>query len=90
MLERKGLKSRSDHLVIIYRIIGENPPQLITMYTYLGICSFSEKTIKTYVKLEISVVCREFIAFKYIFIFFQNKLWMIIYICTSEVLKTHV
>ena len=32
MLERKKLKSRSDHLVIIYRIIGENPPKLITMY----------------------------------------------------------
>ena len=39
-----------------------------------------------------SVVCREFLAFKYLFIvfFFSKQIrWLfIIYICTSEILKT--
>ena len=35
---------------------------------------FSKKTINTILKLEISVVCRKFLAFKYIFLFFfRNK-----------------
>ena len=35
---------------------------------------FSKKTLNTYLKLEIRVVCREFLAFKYgIIVFFRNK-----------------
>ena len=35
---------------------------------------FSKKMINTYLKLEIWVVCREFLAFKYVVIdFFRNK-----------------
>ena len=42
------------------------------MYVYLRIC-FCLKTINTYLKLEIRVVCREFLAFKYIFFCFLDK-----------------
>ena len=43
-----------------------------------------------YLKLEICVACREFLAFRYVVsVFFVTK-QMIIYICTSEILKTHV
>ena len=34
---------------------------------------FSQKTINTYLKLEIRFVCREFLAFKNLFIFFSLK-----------------
>ena len=35
---------------------------------------FFKKTINTYLKLEYRVVCREFLAFKYVVIvFFRNK-----------------
>ena len=48
---------------------------------YFSIC-FSKKMINTYLKLEIRVVCREFLAFKYVvMVFFETK-QMIIYICT--------
>ena len=51
---------------------------------------FSEKTINTYLKLEIRVACREFLAFKYVVIVFFETKQMIIYICTLEILKTRV
>jgi hypothetical protein len=51
---------------------------------------FSKKTIKTYLKLEIRVACREFIAFRYVVIVFFETKQMIIYIFTSEILKTRV
>ena len=44
---------------------------------------FFEKDDKYYLKLEIYVVCGEFLAFKYVF--FEKKNEMIIYICTSEI-----
>ena len=55
---------------------------------YFGIWFFS---INTYLKLEILVVCRDFLAFKYMvfFRFFETN-QMIIYIRTSEILKTCV
>ena len=37
---------------------------------YFSICFFSKKMIITYLKLEIRVVCREFLAFKYVVVFF--------------------
>ena len=40
--------------------------------------------------LEICVVCREFLAFKYVFIVFFETDQMIIYCCISEILKTRV
>ena len=42
---------------------------------YILASVFFKKTINTYLKLEICVACREFIAFKYVFIlfFFPNK-----------------
>ena len=40
-----------------------------------------------YLKLEIRVVCRYFLAFRYEFIVFFKTNHMIIYICTSEILK---
>ena len=43
-----------------------------------------------YLKLEICVACREFLDFKYIFIDFFKTKQMNTYICTSEILKTHV
>ena len=42
--------------------------------------------ILAYLKLEIRVVCREFLAFKYVFIVFFETNQMIINICTSEIL----
>ena len=58
---------------------------------YILLSFFLEKTINTYLKLEISVVFREFLAFiLYVFIFFFKTNQMIIYICTSEILKTCV
>ena len=49
---------------------------------------FSKKTINSYLKLEIHVVCREFVAFKYVVIVFFKTKPMIISIFTSEILKT--
>ena len=43
-----------------------------------------------YLKLEIRVACREFLAFKYVVIVFFGTKQMIIYICTLEILKTQV
>ena len=41
---------------------------------YILASDFFLKTINTYLKLEIRVVCRGFLASKYVFIvFFQNK-----------------
>ena len=57
---------------------------------YFSICFFSKKTINTYLKLEIRVACREFVAFKYVVIFFFETKQMIINICTLETLKTGV
>ena len=39
---------------------------------YLSIGFFGKKTINTYLKLEIRVVCVEFLAFKYEFIVFSK------------------
>ena len=47
---------------------------------------YFEKKINIYLKLEIRVVCREYIH-KYIFIVFFEKHQMIFYICKSETLK---
>ena len=57
----------------------------MTLNVYFSICFFSKQMINTYLMLEIRVACREFLAFKYIF--FETK-QMIIYFCTSEILKT--
>ena len=51
---------------------------------------FSKKTINTYLKLEIRVVCKEFLAFRYVVIVIFETKGMIIYIFTSEILKTRV
>ena len=40
---------------------------------YIDLLIFTKKTINTYLKLEIRVVCREFLAFKKIFFFFSRK-----------------
>ena len=52
---------------------------------YISASDFCEKTINTYLKIEICVVCTE-----YVFIAFFETNQMIIYICTSEILKTRV
>ena len=44
---------------------------------HFNISFFSKKTMNTYLKLEIGVVCREYLGFKYtfiIYVFFLNKL----------------
>ena len=41
-----------------------------------------------YLRLEICVVCREFLASKYVYIIFFGTNQMINYICTLEILKT--
>ena len=51
---------------------------------------FFEKYYNTYLKLEIRVVRKELLAFKNVFIALFVKNQMVIYICTSEILKTHV
>ena len=56
---------------------------------YILASVFFEKTINTYLKLEIRVACREFFAFKYVVIGFFETKQMIIYICTLEILNTH-
>ena len=43
--------------------------------------------LNTYLKLRICVVCREFLAFKYVFIVIFETNQMIIYNCTSEILQ---
>ena len=40
---------------------------------YFSVCFVSKKTINTYLKLEIRVACREFLAFKYVVIVFFSK-----------------
>ena len=58
---------------------------------YILASDFFKKTINTYLKLEIRVVCREFLAFKYVFIVFVFKTnQFIIYIRTLEIFKTRV
>ena len=50
---------------------------------------FFEKDDKYVFKLEIRVVCKEYLAFKYVLIVFFGTNQMIIYVCTSEILKNH-
>ena len=57
---------------------------------YILASIFFQKTINMYLKLEIRVACWEFLAFKYVVIVFFEIKQMIIYICTSEILKTCV
>ena len=45
---------------------------------------FFEKDDRYIFKAKICVVCREFLAFKYIFIVYFETNQFIIYICTSE------
>ena len=51
---------------------------------YIFVSDFFKKTINTYLKLEICVMCREFLAFKYAFVVLFESNQMIIYICTPE------
>ena len=51
---------------------------------------FFEKDDKYKFKARNSYVCREFLAFKYVFIIFFETNPMIIYICTSKIWKTRV
>ena len=51
---------------------------------------FSKKTINMYIKLEIRVARKEFLAFKYVVIVFFEIKQMLIYICTLEIFKTRV
>jgi hypothetical protein len=53
-------------------------------------CFVLKNTINTYLRLEICVVRRESLAFKYAFIVVFGTKQMIIYIFTSEILKTHI
>jgi len=47
--------------------------QLSEMYILASVF-FSKKTINTYLKLEIRVACREFLAFKYVdIVIFETK-----------------
>jgi hypothetical protein len=55
------------HLFIAFLLLETN--QMLDVYFSIG---FKKKAINTYLKLEIRVVCKEFLAFKYVFIFFQN------------------
>ena len=43
------------------------------MYILAASVFFEKKTINTYLKLEICVACREFIAFKYVVVFFSKQ-----------------
>ena len=61
-----------------------------TNLMYILASDVFKKTIKTYLKLEICVVCSEFLAIRYVFIIFFKTNKMIIYICASEILKTFV
>ena len=51
---------------------------------------FFKKTINTYLKLEIRVVCREFYPLNMSLLFFFETNQMLIYICTSKIIKTRV
>ena len=53
--------------VTIQRVI------IIFLNVYFSICFFSKKTINTYLKIEICVAFREFLAFKYEVILFFKK-----------------
>ena len=54
---------------------------------YILASDFFEKEKNTYLKLEIRVVCKEFLAIKYVFSFFFETYQILIYICTLEILK---
>ena len=47
----------------------------LTQNVYFSNRFFSKMTINTYLKLEILVVCREFLAFKYVFVIFSKQIW---------------
>ena len=51
---------------------------------------FSKKTINTYLKPEVRVLCREVLDSKYIFIVFLKTNQIKINFCTPEILKTCV
>ena len=58
----------------IFFVVYVNTFLYSTCNVYFSICFVSKKTINTYLKLEIRVACREFLAFKYVVIFFfRNK-----------------
>ena len=46
--------------------------------------------MNTYLKLEIRVACREFLAFEYVVIVFFETKQMIINICTFEILNSRL
>ena len=56
---------------------------------YILASDLFEKDDKYVFKTRNLYVCREFVAFKYVLIFSETN-QMIIYICTSEILKTRV
>ena len=53
---------------------------------YILASDFFEKDAKTHLKLEISVVCREFLAFKYVLIYltFKSDDYLYLYIRNLE------
>ena len=59
-------------------------PYIIESYFKIKKNTFSIKKGNTYIKIEIRVVSREFLAFKYIFLIFRNK--SDIYSLTSEIM----
>ena len=55
---------------------------------YIFLFDFSKNTIKTYLKLDIRVVCREVLVFKYVFIvFFETNQMIIKNVSSSTSLK---
>ena len=55
---------------------------------YILAPDFFEKDDNTHLKIEIRVVCREFVSPKYVLVVFLNNSDH--YICTSKILKTRV
>ena len=47
---------------------------IINKCIFYFMCFLRKKTLNTYSKLEIYVVCRETFAFKYVFIFFSKQI----------------
>ena len=79
------VQSFTMYILYLYISFLDSLGNFAQLKMYILASDFFEKTINTFLKIEIRVVCREFLAFKYVLSGFFETNQMIIYICTSEI-----
>ena len=73
-------------MLLSYKILGKAfyLDNVIILIVYFSIWFFRQKTINTYLKLKICVVCGDFLAFKYIF-FSRKKSDVYLYLYITSI-----